>query len=505
MSTYSSDLRIELIANGAQAGTWGTTTNDTWAYVIDPAITGFQTVAVSSANQALTYVSGSTATASANQAIYASLAFTTSTGASFNVYAPPAPKQYIIWNNSSYTLTIYNSTVIGNTTAAGAGAAIPAGKKVQVFSDGTNFYTVDASNLTGTLAIANGGTGQTTQQAAINALAGATTSAQFLRGNGTNVVMSAIQVSDVPTLNQNTSGTAAGLSATLAVGSGGTGQTTQQAAINALAGATTSGYYLRGNGTNVSMSAIQAADVPTLNQNTTGSAGSVANAVTFNNGGSGDASGTTFNGSAARTVSYNTVGAPSTSGANASGTWGISISGTAALIADGSVSTSAKIVDGVVTPAKLSQPYTLSTAQNTTSGTSIDFTSIPSWVKRVTIMLNGVSTSGSSNPMIQIGAGSITATGYNGGMWYSGGGATNSTGFQLSASAAGDTRYGILTLETLGSNLWVLSGTMYIGGPGIPAIPGGSITLSGTLDRIRLTTVGGTDTFDAGSMNISYE
>jgi hypothetical protein len=172
------------------------------------AITGFQTVAVASANQALTYVSGSTATASANQAIYASLAFTTSTGANFNVYAPPAPKQYIIWNNSSYTLTIYNSTVIGNTTAAGAGAAVPAGKKVQVFSTGTNFYTIEAANLTGTLAIANGGTGQTTQQAAINALAGATTSAQFLRGNGTNVVMSAIQVADVPTLNQNTTGQA---------------------------------------------------------------------------------------------------------------------------------------------------------------------------------------------------------------------------------------------------------------------------------------------------------
>ena len=77
MSTYSPDLRIELIANGAQPGTWGTTTNNTFAYVIDPSISGFQTVAVASANQALTYVSGATATASANQAVYASLAFTT--------------------------------------------------------------------------------------------------------------------------------------------------------------------------------------------------------------------------------------------------------------------------------------------------------------------------------------------------------------------------------------------------------------------------------------------
>jgi hypothetical protein len=199
---------------------------------------------------------------------------------------------------------------------------------------------VEAANLTGTLAIANGGTGQTTQQAAINALAGATTSAQFLRGNGTNVVMSAIQVSDVPTLNQNTSGTAAGLSATLAVSSGGTGQTTQQAAINALAGATTSAQFLRGNGTNVVMSAIQVADVPTLNQNTTGQAGSVANSVTFNTSG-GAAAGSTFNGSAARTVDYSTVGAPSTTGTNASGTWGISISGNAATATSATSATSA--------------------------------------------------------------------------------------------------------------------------------------------------------------------
>lgn len=91
--------------------------------------------------------------------------------------------------------------------------------------------TGTASNVTGTVAIANGGTGQTTRQAAINALAGAVTSAQFLRGNGTNVVMSAIQVSDVPTLNQNTTGTASNVTGTVAIANGGTGATT---AANAL-------------------------------------------------------------------------------------------------------------------------------------------------------------------------------------------------------------------------------------------------------------------------------
>lgn len=145
MSTYSPDLRIELISNGAQPGTWGTTTNDTFAYVLDPAISGFQTVAVASADQALTYVSGSTATASANQAIYASLAFTTGLGAAFNIYAPPNAKQYVIWNNSSQDMTIYNSSVIGNTTPAGTGVTIPAGKKYYVFSNGTNFYTLEAA------------------------------------------------------------------------------------------------------------------------------------------------------------------------------------------------------------------------------------------------------------------------------------------------------------------------------------------------------------------------
>ena len=136
--------------------------------------------------------------------------------------------------------------------------------------------TGTAANVTGTVAIANGGTGATTQQAAIDALAGATTSGYYLRGNGTDVVMAAIVAADVPTLNQNTTGTAANVTGTVAIANGGTGETTRQAAMDALAGATTSGQYLRGNGTDVVMSNIQAADVPTLNQNTTGSAASLS-------------------------------------------------------------------------------------------------------------------------------------------------------------------------------------------------------------------------------------
>jgi hypothetical protein len=144
-----------------------------------------------------------------------------------------------------------------------------------------------SADITGTLALGNGGSGQTTAQNAMNTFAGAVTSGSYLRGNGTNVVMSAIQAGDVPTLNQNTTGTAGNVTGTVAVANGGSGQTTAQNAMNTFAGAVTSGQYLRGNGTNVLMSAIQAGDVPTLNQNTTGTAANVTGTVAVANGGTG--------------------------------------------------------------------------------------------------------------------------------------------------------------------------------------------------------------------------
>lgn len=215
MSTYSSNLRIELITNGTQAGTWGDTTNGNLAYVLDSSIAGYQTVSVTSANQALTYTSGPTSTASANQAVYAMLQFTTTTAATFSVYAPPNSKAYIIWNNSGYSMTIYNSTVIGNTTAAGTGVTIADGNKVMVWSNGTNFYEVQAQNLTGTLAIANGGTGQTTANAALNALLPSQTgnANKYLQTNGINTSWDAVSLST------------SDITGTLPVANGGTGVT----------------------------------------------------------------------------------------------------------------------------------------------------------------------------------------------------------------------------------------------------------------------------------------
>jgi hypothetical protein len=150
----------------------------------------------------------------------------------------------------------------GRITLASSGAA----GGVTTFSAGTTGFTpstatAGAITLAGTLALTNGGSGQTTAQAAMNAFAGAVTSGSYLRGNGTNVVMNTIQVADVPTLNQNTTGTAANVTGTVAIANGGTGQTTAAAAITALTGTQTSAYYLRSNGTNATLSALSAADL----------------------------------------------------------------------------------------------------------------------------------------------------------------------------------------------------------------------------------------------------
>jgi hypothetical protein len=135
-STFSPNLRIELIGNGEQAGNWGSTTNTNLGTLVEDAISGYETVSVTTANQAFTHADGA-----ADQARNAMIELTTTTGAVFNVYAPPSPKTYIIYNASAHTATIYNSTVVGNTTAAGTGVAVPAGKQMTVLSDGTDFST----------------------------------------------------------------------------------------------------------------------------------------------------------------------------------------------------------------------------------------------------------------------------------------------------------------------------------------------------------------------------
>jgi hypothetical protein len=148
------------------------------------------------------------------------------------------------------------------------------------------------------------------------------------------------------------------------------------------------------------------------------------------------------------------------------------------------------------------------TAVNSTSGTSIDFTSIPSWVKRITVMLNNTSTNGSSNMLVQIGAGSITSTGYFSNCSYNVSTsisiANSTAGFIIVMQSAAQAMYGFLTISLLGSNNWVANGS-FAASSTASNMTNGGVTLSGTLDRVRITSVSGTETFDLGSVNILYE
>jgi len=193
--------------------------------------------------------------------------------------------------------------------------------------------TGTASNVTGTVAIANGGTGATTAAAALTNLGAypASNPSGYGTGSVTSVAATVPAFLSIAGSPITTSGTLAiSYSGTaLPIANGGSGATTAQTAMNAFAGAVTSGSYLRGNGTNVVMATIQAADVPTLNQNTSGSAGSVANALTSGTGIS-FSSGTTYNGSAAITINnslpmvYPGAGIPNSTGT----AWGTSYSTT---------------------------------------------------------------------------------------------------------------------------------------------------------------------------------
>ena len=181
-------------------------------------------------------------------------------------------------------------------------------------------------------------------------------------------------------------------------------------------------------------------------------------------------------------------------------------------IADSNVTT-AKIADANVTPAKLSQPLTLETAKATTSGTIVEFTGIPSWVKRITMIFNGVGTNGTNNLDLQIGNGSYSTIGYDTLCSYIGGSSATVVafggGFGIIVGNPSGLCYGRYTLDLIGGNKYIGSGVFHVHQVGVAQYTmqsaGSSPVLSGPMDRIRISVVGGANTFDAGSINIMYE
>lgn len=153
----------------------------------------------------------------------------------------------------------------------------------------------------------------------------------------------------------------------------------------------------------------------------------------------------------------------------------------------------------------------LGTRVTLTTQTFVDFSSIPSWAKRVSVHFAGVSTNGTSTIIAQIGpSGGIETSGYLG----STGTAVNAAatvaanataGFPVAITAGTSVHHGTLTLSNIGSNQWIASGTLGRSDALATSFFGGSKTLANTLTQLRVTTVGGTDQFDAGVLSISWE
>ncbi|NTU49418.1 MAG: hypothetical protein HGA87_00730 [Desulfobulbaceae bacterium] len=167
----------------------------------------------------------------------------------------------------------------------------------------------------------------------------------------------------------------------------------------------------------------------------------------------------------------------------------------------------AKAATDAAISAKLDSSSVLhvGTAVASTSGTSIDFTDIPSWVKRIQIIFRGVSTNGTDNVILQIGdSGGIETSSYISTAEYGYQYVNSTTGFVVNTGGASDVKTGIFTLVNIDGNEWVSTAVIKCTTT-LTSYGAGSKTLSGTLDRVRLTTTGGTNTFDAGKVNVIYE
>jgi len=176
---------------------------------------------------------------------------------------------------------------------------------------------------------------------------------------------------------------------------------------------------------------------------------------------------------------------------------------------DNSVTT-AEIADLAVTPAKLSQKLTLGSAITSATGSSLDFPSIPSWVERITITLDGISFAATGVAVLRLGvSNTLVTTGY----------AASRTGFttapaivvtsitdgvaSFNATSAAALITGQIVLTNLTGNQWVATGQVFRTTDNVYMTTVGSITLAGALTN--LSVVATTSTFDAGSINILYE
>jgi hypothetical protein len=185
---------------------------------------------------------------------------------------------------------------------------------------------------------------------------------------------------------------------------------------------------------------------------------------------------------------------------------------TGADIQDGAM-TGADIQDGSVGSSDLAAGATVisrDTAKASTSGLAVEFTGIPSWARRVTLLVNGISTNGTSDILVQLGTGGTpTTSGYVGNCvfsWASGVVPVSSTaGIPIFNNAASYNHYGELVFTNIGGNTWLASGQFVSSGTAGAIVSGGVVTLAGALDYLRVVSANGTAAFDAGQINLLYE
>lgn len=150
------------------------------------------------------------------------------------------------------------------------------------------------------------------------------------------------------------------------------------------------------------------------------------------------------------------------------------------------------------------------TAKASTSGVAVEFTGIPSWARRVTVAFNGVSSNGINNLLVQLGTGGTpTTSGYTGNSVFSWASeivpVSSTAGIPIFNNAASYGHFGRLVFENISGNTWLASGQFVTTGTQGCTVSGGVVTLSGVLDYLRVVASNGTDTFDAGSINLFYE